>query len=213
MNDAPESVGDNAEIPERPPRERLLASGAEAFSRKGFGGASVREICELAGTSSNMIHHYFGSKRGLYDAILSGFSQQVLAVPMRVIEDPPESRDHLISRLEIFAEESLEALISHAHLFELVTRERVVFSIFESYFERLVRFLEAGKARGFVRQELDSEMLTGFILDRLGNQIIYAQWISQVSGPTVLSDAGYRKRWLKANLDLVLNGVLAKDGR
>lgn len=190
-------------------RDRLISAGAAVFASKGYGGASVREICDLASTTSNMIHHYFGNKMGLYDTVLAGFSENVLEVPVRVISSPPRNRQDLISRLEIFVEETLEALIAQRHLYELVVRERIIFSVFDHYNAQLVKFLEAGKAAGIIRQQLDTEMLTGLILDRLGNQILYAPWINQTAGQSVFTDAPYKKRWLNANLDLIFNGILS----
>jgi len=189
-------------------RERLIVSASSVFSQNGFGGSSVREICELAGTSSNMIHHYFGSKRGLYDEILSRFSEHVFIVPIRIISEPPGTRENLVARLEIFMEETLEALIEHSDMYRLAVRELVVFAALESYQQQLVRFLESGKEANIVRADLDTEMLTGLILDRLGNQILYAPWIMETSGLNIETNTQYKKRWLKANLDLILNGML-----
>ena len=194
--------------PKLPARQRLIAAGSALFTEKGFGGATVREICNLAGTTSNMIHHYFGSKQGLYDEILSGFPESVLVVPIRIISEPPRSRENLVARLEIFISETLEAIIAHPDLYRLVIRELIIFDVFETYNVQLVKFLESAKQAGFVRPDLDSEMLTGVILDRLGNQILYAPWIKEISGHDIVTDAPYRKRWLKANLDLILHGIL-----
>jgi AcrR family transcriptional regulator len=195
---------------ELPARERLIAAGSSVFSRNGYGGSPVREICELAGTSSNMIHHYFGSKRGLYDEILSRFSESVFVTPIRIISEPPRTRENLVARLEIFIEETMEALIQHADMYRLAVRELVVFAAFKSYQRQLVTFLESAMEAKIVRPGLDAEMLTGLILDRLGNQILYAPWIKETSGYNIESDVLYRKRWLKANLDLILNGILTR---
>ncbi len=194
--------------PELPARDRLIAAGGAVFSQNGYGGASVREICELAGTSSNMIHHYFGSKQGLYDEILAGFSESVLVVPIRIISQPPRNREDLLARLEIIVGETLEAIIAQPDLYRLVIRDQIIFDVFKNYNERLVEFLESAKSAGLVRAELDSEMLTGLILDRLGNQILYAPWIKEISGQCIVSDGSYRKRWLSANFDLILHGIL-----
>ena len=63
---------------------------------KGFAGASVREICKAADVSSNMIHHYFGSKQGLYDAVLERFSENVFDVPIRVISTPADTAEAIV---------------------------------------------------------------------------------------------------------------------
>ncbi len=48
-------------------RRRILESATQLFSERGEAG-SVREIARSAGVSLAMVHHYFGSKDGLYGA-------------------------------------------------------------------------------------------------------------------------------------------------
>ena len=52
-------------------------------------------------------------------------------------------------------------------------------------------------------------MLTGTILDRTGRQVIYAGGLVELTGASVLSDDDYKRRWVKANVDMNLNGLLA----
>lgn len=189
------------------PKQRLLKEAARIFGEKGFAGASVRDICKAADTSSNMIHHYFGSKQGLYDAVIDRFSEDVFDVPIRVISSIPESVEGFATRLQIFFEESLEALIANRQVYELANRERMVVPSFADYNKSVIAYLEAGKAKGFVRPELDSEMITGMFLDRLGPQIFYAEIIKSLQGDNLLEDGEYRRRWMKANLDLFLHGL------
>lgn len=54
-------------------RSLLLESALEAFARQGFEGASLSEIARNAGAAQPLIHHYFGSKRGLWEAA-AGFA-------------------------------------------------------------------------------------------------------------------------------------------
>ncbi len=192
------------------PRKRLAKEGAALFAEKGFAGASVREICQRARTSSNMIHHYYGSKRGLYDAILAGFSDSVFVTPLRIIEGAPRNVEDLLTRFELFCTETMEALIAHADTYRIVVRELIILDAFVTYTARFTDFVETAKNQGFIRQNVDSSMLTGMVMDRLGNQIIYASAIQKMDGSDIISDADYRKRWLKANIDLILHGFLVR---
>ncbi|MBI5343469.1 MAG: TetR/AcrR family transcriptional regulator, partial [Deltaproteobacteria bacterium] len=57
-------------------RERLLKSALGLFNRKGYAGASVREIVEAAGVSKPVLYYYFRSKEGIYlDLMREGFSR------------------------------------------------------------------------------------------------------------------------------------------
>jgi AcrR family transcriptional regulator len=51
-------------------RARILAAALVEFSAKGIAGARVDRIAEAARTNKRMLYHYFGSKEGLYRAVL-----------------------------------------------------------------------------------------------------------------------------------------------
>ncbi len=182
-------------------------SGALLFAEKGFKGGSVREICEHANTSMNMIHHYFGNKAGLLDAIVEQFSSRVFAVPMRLLDPPPKSQDDFLSRVEMVFETTLDAYIEQRAVLMVVVREQADPPALTEYMSRLTAFLEQAKKKGFVRNQLDVEMVTGAMLDRISNQVQFAPWVKRNYG-TDLSDPVYKKRWCASNVDLFLNGMI-----
>jgi TetR/AcrR family transcriptional regulator len=51
-------------------RSKLMDVGTQLFAERGLKGVSIREISLAAGTSISMISYHFGSKEGLYSAVL-----------------------------------------------------------------------------------------------------------------------------------------------
>jgi AcrR family transcriptional regulator len=52
-------------------KEKLLLAAIKVFARKGYRDATVRDICRQAGAANiNAVNYHFGSKEGLYKAIL-----------------------------------------------------------------------------------------------------------------------------------------------
>jgi AcrR family transcriptional regulator len=51
-------------------RERLLQAATRLFADNGYRGASVRDICNLAGANPGAVSYHFGGKRQLYRAVL-----------------------------------------------------------------------------------------------------------------------------------------------
>jgi TetR/AcrR family transcriptional regulator len=58
-------------------REKILKYGTQEFARLGFGGARVDKIAERCGLSKNMLYYYFGSKEGLFIAVLERMYQSL----------------------------------------------------------------------------------------------------------------------------------------
>lgn len=51
-------------------REIILARALELWSQRGYDAVGVQEIVESAGITKPTMYHYFGSKRGLLDALI-----------------------------------------------------------------------------------------------------------------------------------------------
>ena len=51
-------------------RANILDVALIEFADKGFSGARIDEIAEKTNTSKRMIYYHFGSKEGLYQAVL-----------------------------------------------------------------------------------------------------------------------------------------------
>ena len=56
---------------ERDTRQVLLDAASEELARHGLRGARMHVIVERAGINERMIYHHFGSKVGLYEAVLA----------------------------------------------------------------------------------------------------------------------------------------------
>ena len=67
-------------------RGRILEAALELFADSGFDGASTRTIAERAGVNLPAIQYYFGSKEGLYRAVVEQFSQQMQAGVAPLVE-------------------------------------------------------------------------------------------------------------------------------
>lgn len=52
-------------------RERILDAAEEQFSAHGFWGVTIREVAEQAKVDTALLHYYFNTKRGLFDAVFS----------------------------------------------------------------------------------------------------------------------------------------------
>ena len=66
--------------PKRDPeamQRRILDAATAEFASHGYGGARVERISASAGTVDRMLYYYFGSKEGLFRAVLEGVYERL----------------------------------------------------------------------------------------------------------------------------------------
>ncbi|MDG6900410.1 MAG: TetR/AcrR family transcriptional regulator [Nitrososphaerota archaeon] len=93
--------------------ERILQVASKMFAEKGFANVSVREICRETGTTAPVIYYYFGSKKGLFDAVarekitMADFIQRLSSVSKA--KDPKKGLENFIaSYLTSFPEHTFD---------------------------------------------------------------------------------------------------------
>ena len=102
-------------------RENILRVATAEFSAHGFSGARIDEIAGLTSTTKRMIYYYFGSKEGLYLAVMES--------AYRVIRSLEEQLDidHLepVEALRVLAELTYDHHTSHKDFVRLVAIENI----------------------------------------------------------------------------------------
>jgi AcrR family transcriptional regulator len=71
-------------------RQALLAAGRSLFADRGFAGASQEDIVERAGVTRGALSHHFGTKQGLFLAVLEDVQGDVAG---RISRAAMEGRD------------------------------------------------------------------------------------------------------------------------
>ena len=61
-------------------RKRLLAAATDEFAALGIAGARIDRIIAAAHTNKAQLYGYFGSKDGLFDAVIADRSDRLLSV-------------------------------------------------------------------------------------------------------------------------------------
>ncbi len=84
-------------------RRRLIEAATELFSQRGFASTSIRELADAANVTPAMVHYYFKSKRGLYEALLTNSVGRVLERVTKAVKDGLPTEDRLTSLVNVFA--------------------------------------------------------------------------------------------------------------
>lgn len=68
--------------------ERILTTALDLFAKKGYDATAVREICEAAGITKPTLYHFFGSKDGVFQALVHTGFQQYRAIVDAAMSSP-----------------------------------------------------------------------------------------------------------------------------
>ena len=139
-------------------RERILAAAQEEFGRYGFAGARTERIARAANVNKQLLFYYFGSKAGLYQAVVKG-AGEVLGRAAARVRGAQQSTERLRQQLR-HAFDTLAAnrkdlrllLDSAANSDEVdnAARDSVV-----ALQERIRGIVSEGQGLGFFRDDVD----------------------------------------------------------
>jgi len=77
-------------------RQHLIETAGKVFAERGLAEATSKEICERAGVPLASVNYHFGSRDGLYEAVLIAAHQQLIGLEelMAMVEhiDDPETK-------------------------------------------------------------------------------------------------------------------------
>lgn len=139
-------------------KEKILEAAGEVFAQKGYAGATVREICDLAGANVASVNYYYGGKEGLYKDLCHHLFAEVFD-QFPVTKDFPEGTGPE-ERLAFFVEGMLNRLLEHVQegglpkKSQLLARELAApTKVMDSLVETFVR-PTAGQAMDLIRRIL-----------------------------------------------------------
>jgi TetR/AcrR family transcriptional regulator len=100
--------------------DRILYEALHIFSQKGYDATSVREICEAAAITKPTLYHFYGSKEGLYRALVDGTFEQFRATLVSVLAEPGTASRKLCRVARLYFEVARESRELMRFLFSLV---------------------------------------------------------------------------------------------
>jgi AcrR family transcriptional regulator len=157
--------------------EKILQVASKMFAGKGFANVSVRDICRETGTTPPVIYYYFGSKKGLFEAVAR--KQISMGDFIRKLSSASESKDPR-KGLESFVSTYLSSFPEHTFDVGLYMRDsasldkhsaRMVSEDLERIRALAVRLVDRSMAVGLFRKT-DASLAADCLLGML-NRVIF----------------------------------------
>ncbi|MBC7800855.1 MAG: TetR family transcriptional regulator [Gemmatimonadaceae bacterium] len=198
-------------------RQDILDAAREEFAEHGLAGARVEAIAARTRTVKRMIYYYFGSKEGLYLAVL----EQAYA-GIRTAEQgldllslgPVEAIDRLVEFTFDYqdANPGFVRLVSieNTHNGTHMARSKAIRALNSPVVEMLAGILDEGKRAGVFRADADAVdvhmLISAFCFFRVSNRHTFGLLFGRD-----LSDPALRERHKRLITDAVLRALEPRD--
>ena len=140
----------------------ILAVATNEFAEKGLSGARIDEIASATKTSKRMIYYYFGSKEGLYVAVLEEAYRRMRSIEAGLLLDDLSPEDAL-RRLVGFTFDHHHSNPDFIRLVmsenmqrgEYLAQSKIIQKLNVPVIESVRKLYERGVAQGVFRAQLD----------------------------------------------------------
>ena len=102
-------------------RRNIIEIATEEFAAMGLSGARVDAIAQRTNTTKRMLYYYFGSKEGLYEAVMEGAYGKIRALEQSLNLDTMDPREGLRELVEF----TFDFHDKHRDFVRLVTIENI----------------------------------------------------------------------------------------
>lgn len=146
---------------------RIQQAAAKLFASRSFETVSTRAIAKEAGVDAALIHHYFGSKEGLFQAVLNAAIRPEQLEALVVSESPDDWGRQLVRAADKVwtspAAPALKAVVRRVLVgHEGVLREFVT----RSLFNRFLSHIKGPEPERRLRASLIGSQMSGLVIAR-----------------------------------------------
>jgi len=194
---------------------RILDAAEQAFADAGLAGARVAAIAEQAGVNKAMLYYYFDSKDALYQAVLERVFDQILQMATEVGQD---GEGPIQATLERFLAGYRQILVAHPAFVRLMIRGaldggRDVIPIARPRFEQILSLISGmisrGQAEGVLNDQAVAPLVPPMLVATMVFFAVAKPLLTEVTGlPPETLDA----LWQRNSMEIVMNGLLARNG-
>jgi TetR/AcrR family transcriptional regulator, fatty acid metabolism regulator protein len=150
-------------------RERILQAATEVFARRGFHGARVADIAELAGIAYGLVYHHFRNK----DEILAAIFSERWSIYVRYVDEIAASPQTFHEQVSHLVHYWVETWRQEPHLMTVMINEiSRSYEFIEAHdvgtvlvaFDAVERLIARAQQRGEVRHDVEAKLVTYAIM-------------------------------------------------
>jgi len=199
-------------------REKILREATAEFAARSYDGARVDSIARRCRLSKNMLYHYFGSKEGLFIAVL----EHMYEIFRKRQRDFAARAGDPVKAMRQLVEHTFSALLDHPEVIALlnsenlhhgrhIKRSRRVRNLYDPLVDTIREVLRRGVAEGVFRPNIDPVTLY-ISFSSMAYHYISNQYTLRAIFDVDFGTSERRRAWLNHIGDMVLAYCAADRG-
>jgi len=191
-------------------RAAILAAAGRIFAKSGLAGARTDTIAAAAAVNKAMLYYYFGSKQGLYEAVVEDHFCEFNRQALEVLNAPGPAQAVLLRYVSLHID-FISARHQSAPLFQQLTMtggkflERLIHRYFTARGQALGKLIERGVRSGEFRP-VDRFHATMSIVSLIVFYFSSARVLQLMGRPNAYSKANLKRRKEEV-LDFIRHGL------
>ena len=117
MSDPKQVLARRQEMERQERRERILNAARNVFFKKGYLGATVRDIALEAELSPGLIYHYYDNKDALYGAIC----EEAFLLLLKTLQDAAKADGTVLERVNAVGRAYVDYYIQNPEYFDIIS--------------------------------------------------------------------------------------------
>ena len=190
-------------------RDAILDAARRAFAERGYDQVTIRGVAETAGVDPALVHHYFGSKEGLFVAAMELPVDPAVMVEMLLAGDRDQIGERIAGTFVSVWDQAANQHPLLALIRSAVSSEKAAAMLREFLADALLRRVaeRLGKADGQLRASLVASQLMGLAIARY---IVRIEPLASAPPPVVVAAIGPTvQRYVTGDLGTAGNALSA----
>jgi AcrR family transcriptional regulator len=195
-------------IPEAERRRQILDRSALLFFQRGMSALTMDEIASLQGISKKTLYKFFPNKEALLSEVVEERVAAVAAEAVRLGQDTTLSWLERIRGIFTVVGRQIaqlsETLVRDMYYNKPELWERLDKFRREHVFTIIIRLLEEGRKKGFIRRDIDGELVPLLFVNAVSAVLTPSQLVNLPFAPAKLFDAF---------ISILFGGILSDNAR
>ena len=192
-------------------RAKVLQTAQELFIEKGFEGTSMSLIARRSGITQSLIHHYFGSKEGLWQAVKQEAYGSYLAHQQQLLD---QDDGHIVNFIQSSVRGRFHFFQSHPEVAKLLSWLQILEDPFgmetgQDVARQMLAKIRQAQAEGSIRADMEPENILAISLALTTHWFQNRPVIQHYAGLAETDAAATDARYLEAIVKLLLDGLKA----